>query len=77
MLYIGFKPKFDIPIELDYSDVNYSYRDIRGRQGQRMVRLTPLEWTSGKHTSIVRISLVKMLQVMLMQYFRDFGTLKV
>ncbi|CAC5373897.1 unnamed protein product [Mytilus coruscus] len=32
-------------IGLDYPDLHYSYRDIRGKPGEPIARLTPLGWT--------------------------------
>lgn len=42
---LGPKPKIDMLIGLDYSDLHYSYRDIRGKPGEPVARLTPLGWT--------------------------------
>ncbi|XP_070547931.1 uncharacterized protein [Ptychodera flava] len=42
---LGSKPIIDILIGMDYADLHYSYRDIRGRPGEPIARLTPLGWT--------------------------------
>ena len=42
---MGPRPIVDILIGLDCADLHYSYRDIRGKPGQPIARLTPLGWT--------------------------------
>ena len=42
---LGQRPTVDVLIGLDYSDLHYSYRDIRGNPGEPIARLTPLSWT--------------------------------
>lgn len=42
---VGRKPTVDILIGLDYPGLHYSYKEIRGRPGEPMARLTPLGWT--------------------------------
>ncbi|CAC5416213.1 unnamed protein product [Mytilus coruscus] len=42
---LGQRPTVDMLIGLDYSDLHYSYRDVRGQIGEPMARLTPLGWT--------------------------------
>ena len=42
---MGSRPIVDILIGLDCADLHYSYRDIRGKPGQPITRLTPLGWT--------------------------------
>ncbi|CAG2211582.1 unnamed protein product [Mytilus edulis] len=39
------RPTVDMLIGLDYPDLHYSYRDIRGKPGEPIARLTPLGWT--------------------------------
>ena len=60
---LGQRPTVDVLIGLDYSDLHYSYRDIRGNPGEPIARLTPLSWTcignpnddKNKHSIIERI----------------------
>ena len=42
---LGQRPTVDVLIGLDYSDLHYSYRDVRGKPGEPIARLTPLGWT--------------------------------
>lgn len=42
---IGERPKVDMLIGLDYSDLHYSFKDVRGKPGEPIARLTPLGWT--------------------------------
>ena len=35
----------DLLIGLDYADLHYSFKDIRGEPGEPIARLTPLGWT--------------------------------
>ncbi|XP_063441925.1 uncharacterized protein LOC134722246 [Mytilus trossulus] len=42
---LGKRPTVDMLIGLDYPDLHYSYRDIRGKPGEPIARLTPLGWT--------------------------------
>lgn len=42
---LGQRLTVDVLIGLDYSDLHYSYRDIRGNPGEPIARLTPLSWT--------------------------------
>ena len=39
---LGPRPTVDILIGLDFTDLHYSFRDVRGAQGQPVARLTPL-----------------------------------
>lgn len=41
----GSRPFVDLLIGLDYADLHYSLRDIRGAPGEPIARLTPLGWT--------------------------------
>ena len=45
MAFIGPRPILDILIGLDHVDLHYSYRDIRGKPGEPIARLTPLGCT--------------------------------
>ena len=42
---LGPRPIVDLLIGLDCADLHYSFKDIRGRPGQPIARLTPLGWT--------------------------------
>jgi hypothetical protein len=42
---LGQRPTVDVLIGLDYSDLHYSHRDVRGKPGEPIARLTPLSWT--------------------------------
>jgi hypothetical protein len=42
---LGQPPVVGVLIGLDYSDLRYSYRDVRGKPGVPIARLTPLGWT--------------------------------
>ncbi|CAC5373862.1 unnamed protein product [Mytilus coruscus] len=42
---LGQRPTVDMLIGLDYPDLHYSYREIRGKPGEPIARLTPLGWT--------------------------------
>ena len=35
----------DMLIGVDYADLHYSIKDVRGRPGEPLARLTPLDWT--------------------------------
>ena len=39
------RPIIDLLIGTDYSDLHYSLRDIKGKPGEPIARLTPLGWT--------------------------------
>jgi hypothetical protein len=39
------RPTVDVQIGLDYSDLYYSYRGVRGKPGEPIARLTLLSWT--------------------------------
>ena len=64
----GPRPFADVLIGIDHADLHYSYRDIRGKPGEPIARLTLLGWTcvgapNGKqrsnfHTNFVRTHLV-------------------
>ena len=78
------RPIVDIPIGLDYVDLHYSYRDIRGNPGEPIARLTPLSWTlsvalmAEPFRRILEecVSLmVSQPQMKLHQYFTNFGNL--
>ena len=43
--HLGPRPIVDLPIGLDCADLHYSFKDIRGKPGQPIARLTPLGWT--------------------------------
>lgn len=42
---LGTRPIVDLLIGLDCVDLHYSFKDIRGKPGQPIARLTPLGWT--------------------------------
>ena len=42
---LGPRPIVDLLIGLDCADLHYSFKDIQGRPGQPIARLTPLGWT--------------------------------
>ena len=35
----------DMLIGIDYADLHHSFKDVKGRLGEPMARLTPLGWT--------------------------------
>ena len=39
------RPVIDLLIGIDYPDLHYSLRDIKGQPGEPIARLTPLGWT--------------------------------
>ena len=43
--HLGPQPIVDLLIGLDCADLHYSFKDIRGKPGQPVARLTPLGWT--------------------------------
>ena len=65
---IGPRPVADVLIGIDHADLHYSYRDIRGKPGEPIARLTPLGWTCvgapsdyqrrNLHTNFARTNLV-------------------
>ena len=42
---LGPRPIVDVLIGLDCADLHFSYKDVRGKPGQPVARLTPLGWT--------------------------------
>ncbi|XP_022806800.1 uncharacterized protein LOC111343871 [Stylophora pistillata] len=50
--YLGPRPIVDILIDIDYADLHYSIKDVRGRLGELVARLTPLGWTCIGHPSL-------------------------
>ena len=44
-LKLGSRPIVDLLIDLDSSDLHYSFKDIKDKPGQPLARLTPLGWT--------------------------------
>ena len=53
---LGPRPIVDLLIGLDCADLHYSFKDIRGRPGQPIARLTPLGWTCIGPLSSVHLS---------------------
>ena len=43
--YLGLRPIVDILTGIDYADLHYSIKDVRGKPGEPVARLTPLRWT--------------------------------
>ena len=43
--YLGPRPIVDILISIDYADLHYSIKDVKGKPGKPVARLTPLGWT--------------------------------
>ena len=43
---LGKRPTIDMLIGLDLSDLHCSLKEVRGKQGEPIARLTPLGWTS-------------------------------
>ena len=41
----GSHPLVDILIGVDHVDLHYSFKDVKGRPGEPVARLTPLGWT--------------------------------
>ena len=41
----GIRPIVDLLIGLDYAELHYSFKDVRGQPGEPVARLTPLGWT--------------------------------
>ena len=41
----GIRPIVDLLIAIDYADLHYSFKDVRGQPGEPVARLTPLGWT--------------------------------
>ncbi|XP_078364043.1 uncharacterized protein LOC144648318 [Oculina patagonica] len=41
----GKRPIVDLPIGVDYAELHYSFKDVRGQPGEPVARLTPLGWT--------------------------------
>lgn len=50
--YLGPRPIVDILIGIDYADLHYSIKDVRGKPGDPVARLTPLGWTCVGHPSL-------------------------
>ncbi|PFX13818.1 hypothetical protein AWC38_SpisGene22068 [Stylophora pistillata] len=50
--YLRPRPIVDILIGIDYADLHYSIKDVRGRPGKPVARLTPLGWTCIGHPSL-------------------------
>lgn len=50
--YLGPRPIVDILIGIDYADLHYSIKYVRGRPGEPVARLTPLGWTCIGHPSL-------------------------
>ena len=42
---LGLRPIVDMLIGIDYAELHYSIKDIRGQPGEPVARLTPLGWT--------------------------------
>ena len=65
----GPRPFVDILIGVDYAELHYSFKDVGGRSGEPVARLTPLGWTcvgspnglkgSGLQTSFTHTYLVR------------------
>ena len=53
---LGPRPIVDLLIGLDCADLHYSFKDIRGRTGQPIARLTPLGWTCIGALSDIRLN---------------------
>ena len=49
--YVGPRPIVDILIGIDYADLHYSIKDVRGKPGEPVARLTPLGWACIRHPS--------------------------
>ena len=74
----------DMLIGVDYADLHYSIKDVRGRPGEPLARLTPLDWTcvgppSGLkggdlQTSFVQTFFIQEHQMRLVAYFENSGT---
>lgn len=43
------RPIVDLLIGMDYQDLHFSLKDVRGNPGEPMARLTPLGWTCIGH----------------------------
>ena len=41
----GIRPIVDLLIGVDYAELHYSFKDVRGQPGEPVARLTPLGWT--------------------------------
>ena len=50
--YVGPRPIVDILIGIDYADLHYSIKDVRGKPGEPVARLTLLGWTCIGHPSL-------------------------
>ena len=50
--YLGPRRIVDILIGIDYADLHYSIKDVRGKPGEPVARLTPLGWTCIGHPSL-------------------------
>ena len=50
--YLGPRPIVDILIDIDYADLHYSIKDVRGRPGEPVAKLTSLGWTCIGHPSL-------------------------
>ena len=42
---LGIRPIVDLLIGVDYAELHYSFKDVRGQPGEPVARLTPLGWT--------------------------------
>ena len=42
---LGKRPKVDMLIGMDHADVHFSFKDVKGKPGEPIARLTPLGWT--------------------------------
>ena len=51
--YVGPRPIVDILIGIDYADLHYSIKDVRGKPGEPVARLTPLGWTCIGHSNFI------------------------
>ncbi len=47
----GNRPIMDLLIGVDYAELHYSFKDVRGQPGEPVARLTPLEWTCSETVS--------------------------
>ena len=41
----GIRPIVDLLMGIDYAELHYSFKDVRGQPGEPVARLTPLGWT--------------------------------
>ena len=47
----GIRPIVDLLIEVDYAELHYSFKDVRGQPGEPVARFTPLGWTCTETTN--------------------------